>query len=1079
MDTTKEEFEEEKLRILAAVSAVLDACPKDIFVVSVEQGSILLTVSVPAAASHNLLLSPKAHEQLCELLKPIKLISILADGDVHKNFDRNGRRMSNFNESNTVEAFIRDRLAGSAGPATVSPGRARQGGAISGLGWHFVGPSDLPRQTQEALVEPYLRDALIRLNPDIAAKPGRVEDVLYRLRAIVMSARSDGLVKANEEFGAWMLGERSMPFGPNGEHVTIRLIDFDDIEQNSFVITQQFTFRAGKTEKRADLVLLVNGLPLVLIEAKTPVRSSQSWLDGALQVHDDYEQNIPELFVANAFSVATEGKEYRYGSIRMPVDLWGPWRSDDDTLQSLEEVEKAVVDMLRPSVVLDLLANFTAFATQKGKQRIKIIARYQQVEGVNKIVERVVAGQPRKGLIWHFQGSGKSLLMLFAARKLRLHPVLKNPTVLVVVDRVDLNSQIAGTFYAADLANLVRPEKRKDLQKLLENDTRKVVITNIHLFGEAEGVLNDRGNVIVMVDEAHRTQEGDLGRKMREALPNAFLFGLTGTPINRADRNTFYAFGAEVDENGYMSRYGLNESIRDGATKELHFEPRLVDLHIDQQAIEAAYAELTDGLTDEDKDKLGRAAAKMSILVKAPERIRAICGDIAKHYQEKVAPNGFGAQVVTFDRESCLLYKQELDKLLPPEASDIVMSVNSGEDQYATYKRDRDAEEKLLDRFRDPKDPLKIIIVTSKLLTGFDAPILQTMYLDKPLRDHTLLQAICRTNRPYGEQKTHGLIVDYLGVFDDVAQALKFDEKGVQKAVSNISELAGMLPSSIQKCLEYFAGVDRNLTGYEGLIAAQDCLPNDERRDAFASDFSILSRIWEALSPDPILTPHEKDYRWLTQVYESLKPSTGTGRLLWHRLGAKTIELIHENVHVDAVRDDLDTLVMDAELLEAVLGTPDPEKKAKEISVKLTGRLRKRSGNPQYKALAERLEDLKNRHQQGLLLSIDFLKELLELAKDVVKAEREAPVEEDINRGKAALTELFEEAKNGETPIMVRRIVDDIDELVRAVRFDGWQNTHAGEREVRKALRQTLFKYKLHQDADLFEQTYSYIGEYY
>jgi len=984
-----------------------------------------------------------------------------------------------FNEANTVEAFIRDRLTGTTNLAHVTPGLARQGGAISGLGWHFVGPADLPRQSQEALVEPYLRDALIRLNPDIAANPSRVDDVLYRLRAIVMSARSDGLVKANEEFGAWMLGERSMPFGANGEHVTIRLIDFDDIEQNSFVVTQQFTFRAGKTEKRADLVLLVNGLPLVLIEAKTPVRSSQSWLDAALQVHDDYEKNIPELFVPNVFSVGTEGKEYRYGSVRMPVDLWGPWRTDEDVLQSMGEVEKAISDMLRPSMVLDLLANFTAFATQKGKQRIKIIARYQQVEGVNKIVERVVAGQPRKGLIWHFQGSGKSLLMLFAARKLRLHPALKNPTVLVVVDRIDLDSQIAGTFYAADMANLVRTDSRKELADLLSKDTRKVVITTIHKFGEADGVLNDRDNVIVMVDEAHRTQEGGLGRKMREALPNAFLFGLTGTPINRADRNTFYAFGAEIDENGYMSRYGLNDSIRDGATKELHFEPRLVDLHIDQQAIEAAYAELTDGLTDEDKDKLGRAAAKMSILVKAPERIRAICGDIAKHYQEKVAPNGFGAQVVTFDRESCLLYKQELDKHLPPEASDIVMSVNSGEDQYADYRRDRDAEEKLLDRFRDPKDPLKIIIVTSKLLTGFDAPILQTMYLDKPLRDHTLLQAICRTNRPYGEQKTHGLIVDYLGIFDDVAQALKFDEKGVQKAVSNISELAAMLPSAIQKCLEYFAGVDRSLTGYEGLIAAQDCLPNDERRDAFASDFSILSRIWEALSPDPILTPHEKDYRWLAQVYESLKPSTGTGRLLWHRLGAKTIELIHENVHVDAVRDDLDTLVMDAELLEAVLGNPDPEKKAKEISVKLTGRLRKNAGNPQYKALAERLEDLKNRHQQGLLLSIDFLKELLKLAKDVVKMERETPVEEDIDRGKAALTDLFEEAKNGETPIMVRRVVDDIDEIVRAVRFDGWQATHAGEREVKKALRQTLFKYKLHQDAELFERAYGYIREYY
>jgi len=194
-------------------------------------------------------------------------------------------------------------------------------------------------------------------------------------------------------------------------------------------------------------------------------------------------------------------------------------------------------------------------------------------------------------------------------------------------------------------------------------------------------------------------------------------------------------------------------------------------------------------------------------------------------------------------------------------------------------------------RFRDPNDPLKIIIVTSKLLTGFDAPILQTMYLDRPLRDHTLLQAVCRTNRPYGQEKSHGLIVDYLGIFDDVAQALQFDEEGITRVVTNIAELKGRLPEAIQKCLEYFPGVDRTLTGYEGLIAAQECLPNDAVRDRFAADCSCLARLWEAISPDPILNEHETDYRWLIQVYESVRPVSNTGRLLWHRLGAKTIEL--------------------------------------------------------------------------------------------------------------------------------------------------------------------------------------------
>jgi type I restriction enzyme, R subunit len=986
-----------------------------------------------------------------------------------------------FNEANTVEAFVRDLLCGDITRHTpVGPGIARRSGQISGLGWHYLSHEILPRQPQQALVEDHLSEALIRLNPTIAAQPDRVDDVLYRLRAIIMGVRSDGLVKANEEFTAWLTGEKSMPFGENGEHVTIRLIDFDDREQNQYVVTQQYTFRAGKTEKRADLVLLINGMPLVLIEAKTPVRSSQSWLDGALQVHDDYEPNVPELFVPNAFSVATEGKEFRYGSIRMPVELWGPWRlEEDEALPSMEQIERAVTSMLRPQVILDLIANFTSFATDKKKRRIKIIARYQQYEGTNKLVERVVAGHPKKGLIWHFQGSGKSLLMLFAAGKLRFHPALKNPTVIVVVDRIDLDTQISSTFFAANSPNLVKADSRKELQDLLERDVRKIIITTIHKFGEAKGVLNERENVIVLVDEAHRTQEGDLGRKMREALPDAFLFGLTGTPINRADRNTFYAFGADEDPNGYMSRYGFEDSIRDGATKELHFEPRLVDLHVDHDQIEEAFSELTSGLTDEERDLLGKTAAKMAVLLKSPERIQTVCADIAQHFQDKVAPNGFGAQVVTFDRASCVLYKKALDQHLPPETSDIVISVNSGEEEYAPYRRDRDAEEKLLDRFRDPNDPLKIIIVTSKLLTGFDAPILQTMYLDKPLRDHTLLQAICRTNRPYGQEKSHGLIVDYLGVFDDVAKAIQFDEEGISRVITNIAELKSQLPDAIQKCLEFFPGVDRSLDGYEGLIAAQACLPNNDVRDRFAAECSYLSRLWEAISPDPILNTHETDYRWIVQVYESVKPSTDTGRLLWHRLGAKTIELIHQNVHVDAIHDDLETLVLDADLLEAVLGTPDPDKKSKEIEIKVVRSLRKHAHDPRFKALTERLEDLKNRHEQGLLVSVDFLKELLNLAKDVVEAERAAPPIEEEELGKAALTELFEEAKSGDTPIIVERVVTDIDDIVRIVRFDGWQTTHAGEREVKKALRKTLFKYKLHQDQDLFDRAYGYIRQYY
>jgi type I restriction enzyme R subunit len=586
-------------------------------------------------------------------------------------------------------------------------------------------------------------------------------------------------------------------------------------------------------------------------------------------------------------------------------------------------------------------------------------------------VQRVLAGWPRKGLIWHFQGSGKSLLMVFAAQKMRLQPALRNPTVLIVVDRVDLDAQISATFHASDIPNLIKADSRDALETLLKQDTRKIIITTIFKFAESDGILNDRDNLIVLVDKAHRTQEGDLGMKMRTALPNAFLLGLTGTPINRRDRNTFYAFGAEEDKNGYMSRYGFEESIRDGATLPLHFEPRLIELHINKAAIDAAYAELTGGLSDLDRETLARAAAKTAVLVKAPDRVRQICADIATHFQNKVAPNGFKGMVVTFDQESCLIYKEALDQHLPPAASEIVISVSGKEredDRYKPLKRGRDEEEALLDRYRDPNDPLQLLIVTAKLLTGFDAPILQAMYLDKTLRDHTLLQAITRTNRTYGSKKTHGLIVDYLGVFDDIANALEFDEKSIQHVVSDLANLKAKLPAAMQKCLAYFIGVDRAISGYEGLIAAQECLPNNDLRDAFAADYSVISQLWEAISPDPILSQYQTDYIWLSQVYESLKPPGGNGKLLWHAPGAKTLELIHENVHVVAIHDDLEEIVLDAELLEAVLGTPDPNSKAKELEIKIAARLRKHMGNPRFRALSERLEALKARHEPLVLV---------------------------------------------------------------------------------------------------------------
>ncbi len=294
--------------------------------------------------------------------------------------------------------------------------------------------------------------------------------------------------------------------------------------------------------------------------------------------------------------------------------------------------------------------------------------------------------------------------------------------------------------------------------------------------------------------------------------------------------------------------------------------------------------------------------------------------------------------------------------------------------------------------------------------------------------------------------------------------------------ITNLASLRDQVPPAVEVCVGFFPSVDRTASGYEGLIAAQQCLPDNTSRDAFAKAYSQLNQLWEALSPDPCLKRHGADYQWMSQVYESLRPPSGNGKLLWHALGAKTLELTHENVHVEAVRDDLETFVLDADVLEELVSDGN---NAKELEIKIIARLQKHAGNPKFIGLGRRLEDLRERHAIGVLNSLDFLKQLLALAREVVQAEQETDPAEEQNRAKAALTELFSEVKSAATPILVERIVNDIDDIVRVVRYPDWRQTLSGEREVQKALRRTLLKYQLHREQELFDRAYAYIKQYY
>ncbi len=986
-----------------------------------------------------------------------------------------------FNELNSVEHYIIHQLSG----VNLNATGVQEGKAGYGAAWEYKSAHEIQRGVNEVLVESELKAALIRINPEITQNPALADEVIYKLRAVFLAVNQVGLVKTNEEFFKWLTGEKTMPFGENNRHVPVHLVDFDTLSNNTYVATNQFRIHHRET-KIPDIVLLINGIPIVVGEAKTPIRPSVSWLDGAHEIHEVYENSIPQLFVPNILSFATEGRELYYGAIRSPLEHWAPWRleNDEDALAKrlgLTEIGKELSDLLSPVRLLDIMQNFSLFTSDKKKRRIKVIPRFQQYEGANKILERVKEGLVKKGLIWHFQGSGKSLLMVFAAQKMRKSPELKSPTVIVLVDRTDLDTQISGIFNAADIANVETTDNIRELQTMLEHDTRKIIISMIHKFRDAKPNMNTRDNIIVLVDEAHRTQEGDLGRQMRAALPNAFLFGLTGTPVNKADKNTFWAFGSEEDEGGYMSRYTFQESIRDNATLRLHFEPRLVDVHVDKETLDQAFAAFKEeaALTDEEADALNKKSAKMAAFLKSPERVTKIVEDITRHFNEKVAPHGLKAMIVTPDRFGCVQYKEELDKYFPAEASVVVISTSANDPLEFKQKwgMDKSKQEKIIEEFNDAQSDLKFIIVTAKLLTGFDAPILQTMYLDKSLKDHTLLQAICRTNRLY-PQKSFGRIVDYFGVFDDAAKAMQFDEESVKKVISNLSVLRDKLPEAISETLAHFEGVDRSIGGFEGLEAAQNAINTDAKKDAFARDYKYLSKLWESLSPDNILDSFNADYKWLSQVFESVKPaSDNIGKLLWFSLGAQTTKLIHENIHVGEVHQ-LEEFVLDADVIEEIFNNPDP-KNAKKLEKILIKRFQRHAGDPKFKKLSERLEELRNKAEQGLITSIEFVKELCKLAKETVQAEKEL---EDLIQEKtpqAALTELFLELKTDQTPAVVERIVMDIDAIVRVMRFPGWQQSVSGEREVQSSLRKILWaKYKI-KDQVLFDRAYAYIKEYY
>lgn len=987
----------------------------------------------------------------------------------------------------------------------------------TGLGWTYRDEAEMAgfeRPLEEPLVERLLIDALIRINDDVKTE----NQALLAVGALRNAMSQPDKLAANRDTLDLLRDGARVVLSPGQDAVTVQFIAFPADQQhlNDYTVTNQYKVQ-GVRQCRDDTVLLVNGVPLVVAEYKSYITSGKDWRESVHQLHR-YQRQAPLMLAPNVFCIAADEDEFRYGTvlfhdaskddIERHLDIWGPWLSlypetkgwwnEPGADDQEDRLVVPVTGLLRlaPCHVLDFLQHFVVFETKKGSTTKKV-ARYQQFEAVNDIVDRTTSqiGQPvqaqdRTGLIWHTQGSGKSLTMIFAGAKLRRHPALQNPTVLIVVDRRDLKTQLSDDFDACDYPNVEKALGVDDLKRKLRSDWRGTVITTLQSFqqmGDLEPLTRD--NVISLVDEAHRSQKGT-GKEgfaitMRVKLENAFRFGFTGTPIDRTMQNTHRDFGPVKDgvQERYLSYYGIRRSIKDGATLEVHYIRDRVPFEVDEEALNVGYEQMCEEMELEDeeaKDFVQRQRARWKEIATLPERIDIVLDKMLEHFLTHPDPSGFKAQLVAVDRKGCVLFKEALDRKLaerglPAEWSDVIISgAQNSEPAIALFEYSKQQQDELIDFFKlDPSEweewnqerfgsdpskwrpPLKILIVCDRLLTGFDAPIEQVMYLDKPLRDHNLLQAIARTNRPLpAMKKLTGVIVDYFGVFSNLQRALNFDESIREESLIDWDVLRGMIPGEVARCMESFAGITIEDTR-ECLLAALQHLRDPDAAKAFEQNFQTLERLWEAIAPDPVLYPHRFEYNWLCGMYVAYRRrQRGSGGVTYGELSAKTRELIEENTTFLRLAESLPVFSIDQDYVTKIDELPTPADKAAALEAALTAELSDDDSGFTYRQLGERLQRLRERKEAADQSDEDRLRDLIDLANETAATKGEP---ERLNLARPGEYELY-------SVLRTHSSTDDEDYLAACARsmiahlasnrllLPGWSNSRGARMRVEQSL---------------------------
>lgn len=858
------------------------------------------------------------------------------------------------------------------------------------VGWEALTPEEalLLRGGEAGLLfRQLLADRLLALNPDVLTA-ANVIDVITRIESVHNS------IEGNEEILLWLRGQKSVYVDSERREVNVRVIDFENPDNNLFQVTDEWQYTNGKYTNRADVVFLINGIPVALVETKA-AHKPNGIDEGVVQVRR-YHRETPEMVTIPQIFDVTHLIHFYYG-VTWNLDRRNLFNWKDEEPGDFEKKVKRFFDKRRFSGVL---RDYIAFI-HKDDELTKVILRQHQVRAVEKVIDRVADPKKKRGLVWHTQGSGKTLTMMTIAHELLTRPEFGKPTVLMLVDRNELESQLFGNLQAYGISDVPLAQNKRHLRDLLKTGYRGLIISMIHKFEKADKDLNTSHDVVVLVDEAHRTTGGDLGNYLMGAIPNATYIGLTGTPIDKTayGKGTFKVFGVDDPSPGYLDKYSIRESIEDGTTLPLHYSLAPNEMQVPREQLEREFLDLVEaeGVSDiEDLNRILDRAVTLKAFLKSADRVDKVAKFVADHYRSNVEPLGYKAFLVAVDRHACALYKAALDRYLPAGYSAVVYtSDHNDEEELKRHALSEEDEKKLRKLFLKPGTLPKILIVTEKLLTGFDAPILYAMYLDKPMRDHTLLQAIARVNRPYEEEgeirKPAGFVLDFVGIFDKLEKALAFDSDVVAGVIENIDVLKEQFQKLMDQDVPPYLALAKPPIDDKTVEALIDRFSDKGEREKFSKLFREVETLYEILSPDPFLRDYVERYQQLSALYAIVGVAFNVKGTPVRDLMNKTEELVRRHVTAEGLDKVLPLYKIDENTLEALKkdGGSDSAKIVNLARSLATAVKRGEDEQPHLIPIGDRAEEILHLFEDRQISTADALKELEKALGEYNAAQRE------------------------------------------------------------------------------------------